>query len=75
MTASDLMAKFPLRTITSEGRAALDKLLQDTEEEGKVPPVFFAVCNAQEIIYENQEGWVEEGKPERGRVNEDTSMC
>jgi hypothetical protein len=75
MTNPDLVAKFPLPTITSEGKAALDQLLKDTEKEGKVPPVFFAATNANEIFYENQEGWVEEGKPERGRINEDTSMC
>lgn len=73
MTKSDRILKFPLPTITSEGREALDKLLKDTENEGNVPPVFFAACNAQEIIYENQEGWVEVDKPERGRINENTS--
>ena len=73
MTNPDFAATFPLPTITSEGKAALDQLLKDTEKEGKVPPVFFAACNAQEILYENQEGWVEEEKRERGRINGDTS--
>lgn len=74
MTNPDLVNKFPLPTISDGGKKALDQLLKNTEEEGKVPPVFFAACNAQDILYENQQGWVEKDKPERGRINEDTSQ-
>jgi hypothetical protein len=74
MTNPDLVSKFPLPKISDDGKNALDQLLKDIEEEGKVPPVFFAACNAQDILYENQQGWVEKDKPERGRINEDTSQ-
>lgn len=74
MTIPVASNEFPLPTLTETGKAALDQLLKDTEKAGKVPSVFFAAANAKEILYENQEGWLEKEKPERGRINEDTSM-
>lgn len=66
--------EFPLPTLAANGKAALDQLLKETEKQGKVPPVFFAAANAKEILYDNQEGWVEKERQERGRINEDTGM-
>ncbi|KAJ9103923.1 hypothetical protein QFC21_002386 [Naganishia friedmannii] len=74
MTIPVAANEFPLPTLAGNGKAALDQLLKDTEKAGKVPPVFFAAANANEIFYENQEGWVEKEKPERGRINEDTVL-
>ncbi len=43
---------------SEEGRAAIHALLDNVIDSRKLPALFLAVCNADEIIYENHAGWI-----------------
>lgn len=61
-----------LPTVTREGKATLDALLKDVIESKQLPALFLTACNAEEVIYENQDGWVDFEKQDE-RVDAETS--
>lgn len=62
-----------LPTLTEKGRKAIDSIISDVIDNKKMPAVFMAATNADEVIYENQGGWVDFEHPEAGKVNAQTS--
>ncbi len=63
----------PLPTIPADRRGKLDAIIRDVVKNRSLPAIFTAVANADEIIYENQGGWIDYGRPEAGEVTVDTS--
>jgi hypothetical protein len=66
-----LMTSLPI--LSADGKSKLDNLLQDVVENRKLPALFLTACNAEEVIYENQDGFVDFGNQDGNRVNGDTS--
>lgn len=63
----------PHPTLSSTGKAAIDKYLRETVEGKKVPAAFFGATNAKEEIYFGCGGEKVFGKPEEGGVTPETS--
>jgi methyl acetate hydrolase len=63
-----------LPSLTPEGKASLDKLLQTKVESRTVPATFFGATTAAGPIYFNCAGERVFGEPEKGLVNDDTSQ-
>ena len=70
-----LFTAMPLPQLSTEGCKALDALLIDVVDTQGLPCLFFAACNGDEIIYENQRGYQDWSKQDGKKVNTDTSEC
>jgi len=62
-----------LPQLSIEGREALDELLVDVVDTQGLPCLFFAACNGDEILYENQRGYQDWSKRDGEKVDTDTS--
>lgn len=62
-----------LPTLTTQGKANLDELIHEVVESRKLPALFLTACNADEVIYENQDGFVDFDEQDGKRVDADTS--
>lgn len=67
------MSNSPRLALSSESRSKIDAILADVVEKKSMPAVFMTACSADEVLYENQGGYVDFDKPDAGRVNADTS--
>ncbi|ORX37084.1 beta-lactamase/transpeptidase-like protein [Kockovaella imperatae] len=64
----------PMPHLKAEGKATLDKLMQEKLAEKTVPFMFWAATNASETIYENQAGYNKWDDPSSGEVNRDSTL-
>lgn len=62
----------PLPNLSLSGTQALDKLIHDAINNDELPAIFLAAANADQVIYENQAGWVDYPNKDR-KVDGDTS--
>ena len=60
--------------ISEAGKTALDELLSTKVEGRTVPALFFGATTADDEIYFACKGDMVYGDPDKGAVNEDTSM-
>ncbi|KAK4703820.1 hypothetical protein P7C70_g2387, partial [Phenoliferia sp. Uapishka_3] len=64
----------PLPNLSPAGKQRLDEFLIETVNGREVPALFFGATNATEIIYFNQAGERVFGEPEKGAVDENTTL-
>ena len=64
----------PLPQLSSQGKERLDKLLTDTVAKRNLPALFFAVANKEGPIYANCAGDNVFGEPDKGSVDQDTTL-
>lgn len=60
-------------TIGTQGRAALDRWLEETVASRVTPALFVGVASKDEVLYWRCMGEKVLGEPEKGEVNDDTS--
>ena len=67
------MTPFPLPKLSQSGKEKLDALLANKIDHHELPALWLTACNADEVIYENQDGWKDYNKQDGPRVGPDTS--
>jgi hypothetical protein len=60
-------------TLSQDGKAALDGLLDHIASNRTLPGVFYGVCSADSILYEAQGGSFNYEDTSKGEVKQDTS--
>jgi len=63
-------------TLTAEGKAKLDGILQENVASGEIPASTFAVATASgDPFYIKTEGSKVFGEPDKGAIDENTGRC
>lgn len=63
----------PTPTLSATGKASLDSLSKKTVETG-FPAAFLGVANVQDIVYKQQDGWVDMDDKSKGPVDDQTIL-
>jgi hypothetical protein len=63
----------PKPSLSATGKAQIGEIIANVVKTQSLPAIFLTACNAEEVLYENQDGWMDFMQQDGKRVDVDTS--